>query len=96
MDDCIILSKYKADAGEIFNGLNTKGFKMADEGTMEEYLGILFTFTHYDDKSFKISQPHLIKMIIESVPRMKDTGRAKTPAQSSEILNKDKDGELRK
>ena len=29
-----------------FNDLNNKGFKMTDEGTMEEYLGILL-FVNY-------------------------------------------------
>ena len=53
VDDCIIMSKSKAEADKIFNDLKNKGYKMTDEGTMEEYLGILFT--HHDDGSFRMS-----------------------------------------
>ena len=87
VDDCIILYKTKAEADKIFNDLSNKGFKMTDEGTMEEYLGILFT--HYNDESFRMSQPHLINRIIATIPGMVNARRATTPAQSGEVLNKD-------
>ena len=54
VDDCIILSRTKEEVDKIFVELNDKGYKMTDEGTMEQYLGILFT--HDEDKgSFRIS-----------------------------------------
>ena len=39
VDDCIILSQTKAEADEIFNELNRKGYKMTDEGTNRGVLG---------------------------------------------------------
>ena len=51
--DCIIISKSKEEADTIFEKLTTKGFKMIDEGEMEEYLGILII--HNDDGSFRMS-----------------------------------------
>ena len=63
---------------------------MTDEGTMEEYLGILFT--HADNGSFRMSQPHLINRIIDFIPGMKDARRAKSPAQAGYVLTKDEEG----
>ena len=95
VDDCIILSRTKEEADKIFTELNNKGYKMTDEGTMEEYLGILFTHAE-DNGSFRMSQPHLINRIIDFIPGMKDARRATTPAQSGEVLTKDENGELRR
>ena len=67
---------------------------MTDEVTMKEYLGILFT--HYEDNSFRTSQPHLINRIIASISGMIDARRATTPAQSGEVLDKDENGESRR
>lgn len=54
VDDCIILTRTKVEADKIFNGLSNKGYKITDEGTMEEYLGILIT--HADSGTSKMSQ----------------------------------------
>ena len=35
VDDCILFSRTKEEADRIFIGLNNKGYKMIDEGTME-------------------------------------------------------------
>ena len=94
VDDCIIISKTKEEADAIFADLTNKGFKMTDEGTMEEYLGILIT--HGEDGSFRMSQPHLIDRIIESIPGMKDARSATTPASAGVTLTKDEIGEPRK
>ena len=91
VDDCIIISKTKEEADAIFADLTNKGFKMTDEGTMEEYLGILIT--HGEDGSFRMSQPHLIDRIIESIPGMKDARSATTPASAGVTLTKDEIGE---
>ena len=94
VDDCVILSRTKEEADRIFIGLNNKGYKMTDEGTMEQYIGILFT--NNSDGSFRISQPNLINRIIDSIPAMKDTRRAITPVQSEEVLTKDVGDQPRK
>ena len=94
VDDCIIISKTKEEADRVFSELDKRGYKMTDEGNMEEYLGILIT--HGKDKSFRMSQPFLIDRIIASIPGMTDARSASTPAVAGEILNKDIGGELRK
>ena len=77
VDDCIILSRTKEEAEKSFIDLNNKGYTMTDEGDVEEYIGILFT--NNSDVSFRMSQPHLINIFIDSIPGMKDTRRATIP-----------------
>ena len=90
VDDCIILFRTKEEAEIIFIELKDKGYKMNDEGTIDEYLGILFP--HNNNGSFRMSQPHLINKIIDSISGMKNTRRATIPAQTGEIPTKDKEG----
>ena len=94
VDDCIILSKSKADADAIFKELEKRKYVLTDEGSMEEYLGIMIS--HSDDGSYRMSQPLLIDRIIESIPGMSDARSSKTPACSSIVLTKDAEGESRK
>ena len=94
VDDCIIISKTKAQADKVYNDLHNKGFRMTDEGTMEQYLGLLITDNK--DGSFRISQPHLIDRIIASVPGMTDAKSAKSPAAVGTTLTKDEEGKPRK
>ena len=93
-EDCIIISNTKEEAGAIFNDLTNKGFKITDEGPMEEYIGILIT--HHYNRSFRMSQPHLIDRIIYSVSGMKDTRSATTLASAGFILTTDVHGDSRK
>ena len=67
---------------------------MTDEGTMEEYICILFT--HNSDWYFRMSQPHLINRNIDSIPDMKDSMRATTTDQTGEILTKGEGRQIRK
>ena len=94
IDDCIILSKSKADADEIYQELERRKYSLTDEGTMEEYLGIMIS--HNDNGSYHMSQPLLTKRIVQSVPGMADTRVFKIPACSSIIITKDVAGESRK
>ena len=94
VDDCIILSKSKTDADAIFKELEKRKYVLTDEGSMEEYLGIMIS--HNDDGSYRMSQPLLIDRIIESIPGMADARSSKTPACSSIVLTKDAEGESRK
>ena len=77
VDDCIVISLTKEEAVKVFGEIQTHGFKITDEGTIEEYLGLQI---QQSDETFRISQPHLIDRIIQSVPGMKDARSAKTPA----------------
>ena len=54
VDDYITLSRTKGEADRIFIDLHNKGYKMTDEGTMKDYLGMLFT--NNSDGSFRM--PH--------------------------------------
>ena len=94
VDDCMILSKSKADTDAIFQYFERRKYSLTDEGTMEEYLGIMIS--HNDDGSYRMSQPLLIDRIIESVPIMADARSSKSPVCSSIVLTKDKVGESRK
>ena len=64
---------------------------MTDEGTMEEYLGILFTPAN--NGLFRMSQPYLIDRIIDFIHGMKDARRANSPAQVEGALTKDEEGQ---
>ena len=93
VDDCIVVSKSKEDTDRIFQEFQTRGFKITDEGTMEEYLGLQI---QQNDDFFRISQPLLIDRIIQTAPSMKDARSAKTPAVVGEVLTKDEYGDQRK
>ena len=93
VDDCIIISRSKAEADKIYAELERRKFKLTDEGTLEEYLGL--QIKHYDDGSFRVSQPMLINRILATIPGMKEARSAKSPAVSGAVLSKDEDGELR-
>ena len=94
VDDCIIISKTKEEADDIFNELKHRKYKLTDEGTMEEYLGI--KIDHNVDGSYRMSQPFLIERIINFIPGMTEARSTSTPACSSIILTKDTEGEPRK
>ena len=87
VDDCVIISRTEGEAQTIYNTFEKKGFKFTDEGTMKEYLRILIT--HYQDGSFRMSQPHLIDRIMAAIPSMKEARGANTPASAGSILTKD-------
>ena len=55
--------------------------------TVESYLGI--KVDNYPNRSFGISQLHLINRIIDFVSGMKDCNPEKTPTTSSIVLTKD-------
>ena len=94
VDDCVIISKTEREAEHIFSELENRKYKLTDEGSMEEYLGI--QIDHNTDGSFRMSQPFLIQRIIEFIPGMTEARSAKSPACSSVVLTKEIDGEPRK
>ena len=77
VDDCIIMSRTKEESDRLFAELERRKYKLTEEGTMEEYLGILVT--HNDDGSYLMSQPFLIERIIYSIPAMVDARSAESP-----------------
>ena len=94
VDDCVIMSRTKKGADDIYNELERRKYKLTKEGSMEEYLGI--QIDHHKDDSFRMSQPFLVKRIIEFIPGMSESNGANSPACSSVVLTKDDNGEPRK
>ena len=90
-DDCILISRNENEANETFQELDKRGYKLTDEGMMEEYLAILIT--HEKNGNYRMSQPPLIDRIIKSVPSMKGAKCAKTLAATGNVLTKDTKGE---
>ena len=70
-----------------------KRYVITDEGTIEEYLG---TLIEHNGNKIRISQPHLVKRIIASIPGMDRANPVNYPALQSVVFNKDEGGEPRK
>ena len=94
VDDCIILSRTKAEANQLFKEIENQGFAVTDEGTMEQYLGM--QIDRNNDGTFRVSQPFLLERIINTIPTMINARSAKTPAATGTFLTKDDTGEPRK
>ena len=94
VDDCCIMSRNEEEAMKIYRDLESHGFRVTDEGTMEVYLGL--QIDSHDDNSFTVSQPFLVDRIIETIRGMKDAKIAKSPAVTTDILTKDVNGTPRK
>ena len=92
--DYIIISKTENEANKIFTEIDEHMYKITDEGTTEEYLGILITYSK--DSIYMMSQAHLIESTVTSVPIMIDTMSATIPAAAETILTKHTEGEKRK
>jgi hypothetical protein len=77
---------------------NTENFKMTDEGDVNKFLGV--KITHLDNNSFKLSQPFLIRRILNFLGLCNnkfatDTNSSSTPI-SNGLLHPDLSGKLRK
>ena len=94
VDDCVIISRSEGEANTIFNKLKQQGFELTDEGTMETYLGI--QIDKHTNGGFTLSQPYLIDRLLNSIHGMNSAKSSKSPAASTIILTKDKDGIARK
>ena len=65
-----------------------------EEGDVTEYLGI--KINHHRDGSIQLSQPYLLKRIIDSIPGMEGANPREIPAMPSVALTKDRQGKPRK
>ena len=90
VDDCLILSPTKEESKKTMNDIS-KPFDItcntSESGTIQSYWGI--QVDHHADKTFSISQPHLINQIIDSIPGMANANSANTPFASTVLLHKD-------
>lgn len=89
-----LLTKAKKDA----TGKLHRAFKMTDEGSLSDYLGV--KITPLDNGTFKPSQPHLINSVLDDLglgdnkkENVKPTSMRPTPASSHMPLDRDIDGE---
>jgi hypothetical protein len=89
VDDCLILCPDDEPINAFITSMQ-KDFTLTDEGTISAYLGIQIEHT---SQGIKMSQPGLIKRIIEGM-KLKDARMHDTPADK--VLHKDTDGEPRK
>ena len=96
VDDCLILSPTKEESKKTMQDIS-KQFRIMDDtsdsGTIKAYLGI--QEDHHAEKSFSMSQPHLINQIIDAIPGMTNANSAKTPFASTVLLHKDIEGKER-
>jgi hypothetical protein len=89
IDDGIIAGPSKEAIDQVIMDLQTL-FKVSDKGDLTDYLRV--DIKRQDNRSIKLTQPHLIDQIIEDVNFQKDTKFKSIPAASTKILNKDKGG----
>jgi hypothetical protein len=90
VDDGIIAGPSKEEIDKVIVDLQTL-FKVSDKGNLTNYLGV--NIKQQDDRTIKLTQPHLIDQIIDNVNFQKDTKFKATPAASTKILDKDKGGD---
>ena len=95
VDDGIFVGPNQQDIDEAFNILvvpfdDHPAFKMTDEGTLGDYLGVKIDYL--DNGTIKLSQPHLIQQILDDLGFNERTGTKATPAAVAVKLNRDLHG----
>jgi hypothetical protein len=95
VDDGIFCGPSQKDIDEAYNSLvkplgDHPAFKMTDEGTLCDYLGVKVDYL--DNGTIKLSQPHLIQQILDDLGFNDRTGTKATPAASSVKLSRDLHG----
>ena len=99
VDDCILISKETPVIETFISSLKagTENFVFTEEGTMNLYLGVDISSLS-DKKGFVLSQPFLIKCIIQVLnfdPKTTKSATNNTPA-GYPLLNQDEGGLPRK
>jgi hypothetical protein len=89
VDDGIIAGPNKEDIDQIIIDLQTM-FNVSNKGDLADYLGV--NIETREDGTIKLSQPHLIRHIIEDANFQSDMKYKATPAASTKILHKDPGG----
>ena len=93
IDDCLVFSPDPKLIDKTISDLrnSSKNFKIDDQCDVSDFLGI--EVTHLKDGSIKLTQPHLIDVILKDLHLQENTKEKSTPALSSQILCPDMDGE---
>ena len=97
VDDTIILSPDPTEADRVVAQLRALKYDVTDEGEISDYLGV--KVERQQDGTIKLTQPQLIDQILQDLnligqqpPKDTKAKAASTPALSSVILQRDKDG----
>ena len=94
VDDVLMFTKSKGQIEETHQALTDRKFVFTKEGKVTEYLGICIN--KREDGSFSMSQPHMLRRIIESIPGLDKENPRDTPAMPTVTLTKDVGGKPRK
>ena len=79
VDDTIIWSPHESKINKTIRKLKDLNFELTDEGDVDSFLGI--QINNLENKSFKMTQPALIKTIVETIGlSLDDSKQHKTPA----------------
>ena len=90
VDDTILMGPDPDEVEERIKEI-AGSFKISDEGTLADYLGVKIRYT--DDGKINMTQTHIIDDILAELKISVETHTAKdTPALSSRILTKDENG----
>jgi hypothetical protein len=90
VDDGIFLSPSKKAIDQCIQELKDADFDIEDQGDICDYLGVQ---VHKDKKGrIHLTQPQLIKSIIQDMQFQDNTKERLTPALSTKILNRDREG----
>ena len=97
VDDSIIIAPNAKDADQVIKQLEELNYDVSDEGDVDDYLGV--KIERQQDGTIQLTQPQLINQILKdlslhemSSPKTSPAKAAPTPALSTVILNRDKDG----
>ena len=90
VDDLAIGIRDPSEKGRFIKAVEKAGFKLSSEETIDAFLGI--KFDKLPDGAFNLTQPALIKRIIEDTG-MENCNKSPTPATPNQPLAKDPDGE---
>jgi histone deacetylase 1/2 len=101
IDDTIIIDPSNKEIDKIIAQLRERKFDVQDEGQIEDYLGV--RIQHKKDGTIEMSQPHLIKQILQDLNLIRPPGATKpsryepkaldTPSTSTVILERNLDGD---
>ena len=72
----------------------SEDFELTDEGSIDKYLGV--KIDDIDENSFEMSQPFLIRRIIEFLGLEEHKNKGRDTPVGKPLLNKDLDGRPRK
>ena len=91
-DDSILAGPCQKEIEQVIVDIKAAGLEITEEGDIQDFLGI--NIQHHKNKGeIELTQPHLIDQIIKYMRMEKDNVKIKdTPAMSSKVLTRDKDG----